>query len=352
MADGGTYRLLDLFAGCGGLTQGFVDSGRFRPVGAVEIDRDAAATYAVNFAEHVHVGDIEQWAGGSLPLAEVVVGGLPCQGFSLLGRRDLADPRNRLWSQYVRVLNRVRPAFFVLENVPQFLDSPEFVSLRRETDRGGALDRWELEAHVLDASRYGVAQVRKRAFVVGRPVGMRPLGPPVPNAEDRVLQDVLRGVEPRVQANELPDSRIEVLGQPVAGAFKMRDLHITPETSAVKLERYRAIPPGGGRRDLPDYLKLPAWRGDYTGAGDVMGRLRWDRPAVTIRTEFFRPEKGRFLHPQEHRPLSHYEAALIQGFPDDYLWCGSKASIARQIGNAVPVPVAAAVAEHLLAHLS
>ncbi len=83
-----------------------------------------------------------------------------------------------------------------------------------------------------------------------------------------------------------------------------------------------------------------------------MGRLRWERPSVTIRTEFFRPEKGRFLHPDENRPLTHYEAALLQGFPDDFMWCGSKASIARQIGNAVPVPLASAVAKHIAAHMA
>lgn len=350
MAEVPTLRVLDLFAGCGGLTQDFVATGSFRPVGAVEIDRQAAATYAVNFGDHVHHGDISGWAGGSLPFAEVVIGGPPCQGFSLLGRRDVADPRNGLWSQYVRVLNRVRPAFFVLENVTQFLDSADFVALRAESSRGGALGSWELEAHVLDASRYGVAQIRKRAFIIGRPAGMRPLGPPE-RTTSPVLRDVLGEIDPAVEADELPDSHVEVLGRRVPGAFKMRDLHVAPRASAVKLERYRAITPGGGRRDLPEHLKLPAWRRDFAGAGDVMGRLRWDRPAVTIRTEFFRPEKGRFLHP-EHRPLTHYEAALLQGFPDGYLWCGSKSSIARQIGNAVPVALAAALGVHLAAHLS
>lgn len=268
-----------------------------------------------------------------------------------MGRRDNTDPRNRLWSECVRALNRVRPAFFVLENVPQFLDSAEFVALRTESSRGGALARWELEAHVLDASRYGLAQVRKRGFVIGRPAGMRPLGP-AERTTSPVLRDVLGQIDPVVEADELPESHVEVFGRRVPGPFKMRDLHVTPRPSAVNLERYRAISPGGGRRDLPEHLKLPAWRRDFSGAGDVMGRLRWDRPAVTIRTEFFRPEKGRFLHADEHRPLTHYEAALVQGFPEGYLWCGSKASIARQIGNAVPVPLVAALAEHLAVHLS
>lgn len=74
-----------------------------------------------------------------------------------------------------------------------------------------------------------------------------------------------------------------------------------------------------------------------------MGRLHWDRPSVTIRTEFFKPEKGRYLHPTAHRAITHHEAARLQGFPDDYLWIGSKVEIARQIGNAVPVALGRAL---------
>ncbi|MGM7420851.1 DNA cytosine methyltransferase [Cellulosimicrobium sp. CpK407] len=78
-----------------------------------------------------------------------------------------------------------------------------------------------------------------------------------------------------------------------------------------------------------------------------MGRLEWEKPSVTIRTEFFKPEKGRFTHPTQHRAITHWEAARLQGFPDDHLWVGDRAQIARQIGNAVPVPLGEAVGRHL-----
>jgi DNA (cytosine-5)-methyltransferase 1 len=78
-----------------------------------------------------------------------------------------------------------------------------------------------------------------------------------------------------------------------------------------------------------------------------MGRMNWDRPSVTIRTEFWKPEKGRYLHPEEHRAITHYEAALLQGFDRNRKWVGSKASIGRQIGNAVPIPLGKAIAAHL-----
>ena len=157
------FRMVDLFSGCGGLTAGFVATGDFVPVAAVEWDRDAAATYAVNFGEHVHVGDISEWVEGSLPAADVVIGGPPCQGFSPLGKGDPDDPRNRLWREYVETIRRIRPAFFVLENVPQFLASDEYRLLEAETARGGDLEDWSLEPFVLNAADYGVAQARKRA---------------------------------------------------------------------------------------------------------------------------------------------------------------------------------------------
>lgn len=109
-----------------------------------------------------------------------------------------------------------------------------------------------------------------------------------------------------------------------------------------------------GRRDFQariEYLSTPAWDAHDAGAGDVMGRLRRGQPSVTIRTEFFKPEKGRYLHPTADRPITHYEAAKIQGFPDDFRWCGSKTAIARQIGNAVPIPLGRAVAGAIYEYL-
>lgn len=346
-----TLRLIDLFAGCGGLTAGFVATGRFAPVAAVELDLEAAATYASNFGDHVHVGDITEWTEGSLPFAEVVVGGPPCQGFSALGRRDPDDPRSQLWEQYVNVLVRVRPSFFVMENVPQFLVSPQFRDLQAETSPTGRLSGWTLEPYVLNAADYGAPQARRRAVVIGRRSGMRPLGPPPPSLSITTVRDAIGNVEAQVVDVDLPDSFIEFRGVSVPGPFKMQELHITRRPTDVSLARYRSIPYGGNRFDLPEELKTPGWQKHQSGAGDVMGRLRWDQPSVTIRTEFFKPEKGRYLHPEQDRPITHLEAALLQGFPSEFQWCGTKASIARQIGNAVPVPLARAVAEHLLRHV-
>jgi DNA (cytosine-5)-methyltransferase 1 len=341
---------MDLFAGAGGFTRGFVSTGRYEPVMAVDCDAHATATYAANFGvDHVLTDDVSLLRHSSLPRTDVVIGGPPCQGFSLLGRRRSDDPRNRLWRDYVAVLKRARPAFFVLENVPGFVKSEEFRLFREQTVGNGDLREFELETHLLNAHHYGTAQARKRAIVIGRRRGLDPLGPP-PRTESPVLADAFPPwVTAQPSTEPWPERRWAPRGHaPVPGAFKLHELHAASPPSALAESRYRAVPPGGSRLDLPEALMTPSWRRHTTGAGDVMGRLHWDRPSVTIRTEFFKPEKGRFLHPDEHRPLTHAEAALIQGFDSSHVWCGSRSSVARQIGNAVPPPLARAVA-HLIA---
>ncbi|MET9023070.1 DNA cytosine methyltransferase [Actinopolymorpha sp. NPDC004070] len=344
--------MIDLFAGCGGLTQGFTATGLFRPVAAVELDVHAAATYAQNFGDHVHVGDIADWVQASLPKAEVVVGGPPCQGFSALGRRNPADPRNAMWRHYVETLRRVQPALFVLENVPQFLRSSEFAQFDAETQRGGLLDRYALEPFVLNSANYGVPQSRRRAVVIGRLRELDALGQP-PETSTATLSDAFpEWLHRRVTDTDLPKSTVEFRGRQIPGVFEIRDLHITRRPTDISKARFRAIPPGGNRNNLPDHLLTPCWRKHKSGSGDVMGRLVWSKPSVTIRTEFFKPEKGRYLHPDEDRPITHAEAAFIQGFPQEgFRWCGNKSSIARQIGNAVPPPLASAIASHLAQRL-
>lgn len=337
------FRVVDLFAGCGGLTAGFAATKRYQSIAAVEIDPMAAATYAANFGDHVHNVDIREWVSGELPEADVVIGGPPCQGFSALGRQDPEDPRNLLWREYVKALARIRPQAFVIENVPQFLKSIQFDDLQSEVGPNGSLHDYEIESFVLNAADYGAPQARKRAVVFGRRRGLPPLGVPPRSQVRHSVETAWVGVPRSVKSVDLP-----ILPGKERGPFKSRELHLTRRPTPRSLERYASIKPGGNRHDIPDELSTPGWRKHKTGAGDVMGRLWWDRPSVTIRTEFFKPEKGRYLHPSEDRPITHFEAARLQGFPDDFLWFGSKSDIARQIGNAVPVPLAEAIARHLL----
>lgn len=347
------YTMIDLFAGSGGLTAGFRAASdgdiKFEPVAAVELDTLAAATYAANHGDHVFVGDINDWLATDIPEVDIVLGGPPCQGFSALGNRDPADPRNRLWEAYVETVRRVQPLYFVLENVPQFLRSGQFAQLERALDRGGPLEDYELEAYQLNAAEYGTPQLRRRAIVLGRRKDLAALGKPEPTTPQSqpTVRQAFKGLRRLVRRVELPDRKRLFGDDQVAGPYKSAELHLTRRFQQISLDRFEEIPPGGNRFDIPDHLLPRCWKNHRSGSGDVMGRLHWNRPSVTIRTEFFKPEKGRYLHPTEHRSITHLEASRIQGFPDNYLWHGSKTAIARQIGNAVPVPLAAAIATHI-----
>ncbi|GAA3745547.1 DNA cytosine methyltransferase [Micromonospora maritima] len=347
------FRVVDLFAGCGGLTEGLRKTGRFKPVGAVEIDLAAAATYAENFgSEHIHHGDIAEWLdGGQVPKADVVVGGPPCQGFSNLGKRLDDDPRNELWREYWRALGMIKPLAFVIENVDRFLDSHQYQQMKAVVGTG-ALRDYELREGVVVAAAFGSSQVRRRAIVIGTHRGLEPIEIPSPELSRehwKTVRQALDGVRHYVPGDQqsLPARSVTHFNRSMRGPFLSHELHITRRYEDISLERFKHIPAGGNRFNLPDHLKSPCWLKHTTGAMDVMGRLRWDQPSVTIRTEFFKPEKGRYLHPSEDRALTHYEAARLQGFDDQFRWCGSKLQIARQIGNAVPVELAAAIGRHV-----
>jgi DNA (cytosine-5)-methyltransferase 1 len=351
--------MIDLFAGCGGMTAGFVAEG-FTPVQAVEWDRAAASTYAANFGEdHIIWGDIAEVADEAIPHADVVIGGPPCQGFSNLGRKDVNDPRNKLWKQFLRFVQISRPSVFVIENVQRFHESAEFQLLLDEADHGMIAD-YQLTSGVLLAADYGVAQRRPRAIVIGSRVGAPRLPEPTHAAQPSLYLEGwesvgsrIAGLPERPASTKLPEVQTEYFGHPIGGEFKWLDLHVGRTPNELSLRRYDSVPPGGGRFNVPTELLPKCWREKPTGTTDVMGRMRWDAPSLTIRTEFFKPEKGQYLHPQwdrddpslrVNRVITHLEAALLQDFPQDYLWCGTKIEIARQIGNAVPVGLAVAIA--------
>jgi DNA (cytosine-5)-methyltransferase 1 len=341
----------DLFAGAGGLTEGFRRAG-FSPVVAVEYDKWAARTYAANFGNHVmacpiedvkvkRVGDVLVWSGFGVdgepleiesPEIDVLVGGPPCQGFSPLGRMndwDYDDPRNQLWKHYARILDILRPKVFVIENVPELLKSAEFRAFQRHLDR--KIKGYKVEFDVLNAAHYGVPQARRRAIVMGSRLGT--LLPPPALAVRRTVRDLIGDLSP------VPDGK---------------NWHVGRNPRPSSIERYKAVPPGGNRFDLIKNRRdlAPAcWLRKKTGSTDVFGRMLWDEPAPTIRTEFFKPEKGRYLHPQAHRPITIREAARLQTFPDAFIFVGSNVQVAKQIGNAVPVDLAYAIAEHTQRHI-
>jgi DNA (cytosine-5)-methyltransferase 1 len=268
-------------------------------------------------------------------------------------------------------------------------------------------DEEKNKRYLLNSADYGAAQARRRAIVIGvrRDLenGRTMTYPPKTHvrrpkrraaASTQPLDGIDAGIsywqpvddifdessKRAVRGTELPDGKefIPEVNAVLPGIFTTPDLHFGRNPEPLSRARYRAIPMGGNRKDLRDkwytqdefgeihvfdspnppgvrtlveYLSTKSWDNHNNGTGDVMGRLRLGEPSVTIRTEFFKPEKGRYLHPTESRPITHYEAARIQGFPLDFRWCGTKTEIATQIGNAVPIPLGTAIAAAIHAYL-
>lgn len=352
----GSIRLIDLFAGAGGFTLGFRNrfGSRVSAVWANDFNKDAAETYNANFGNHCVVGDIVDILENPqtvIPSADIVIGGPPCQGFSLLNKNRQFDPRKALWIPYMQVVERSGARIFVMENVRQLLNTPEHEAIEEEAARLG----FKTASAILCAADYGVPQVRYRAIIIGSldddPKRFFPPEKthynPEPNGTsgNQAMLPILKPYRTvRSAVEDLPVPTTTDIGALPAPL----DLHFTRTPTEKSLERYKVVSEEGMNRfdlqRLAPELTPDCWIRKTKGGTDLFGRMWWDRPAFTIRTEFFKPEKGRYLHPEQHRPITHREAARIQTFPDDFIFNGSKIEVARQIGNAVPPLLAEAVA--------
>jgi DNA (cytosine-5)-methyltransferase 1 len=317
--------VIDLFAGCGGLSIGLTKAG-FQNLIAVEWDASCCSTFRANISPRILQCAIQEIE--TFPQCDLLVGGPPCQGFSNLGERVPNDPRRQLWRHFLRAVKDAQPLIFIMENVPPLLKSAEYKEICKEAKKLG----YNIEGRVLNAADYGTPQLRKRAFVIASRIGE----PPFPKPTHRNPN-----FHPTFETRNLPPWRtvrdaIEDL-PPIPDG---QNWHIGRNPTQLSLRRYRCIPAGGNRWDLPDEIMPPCWKKKTEGGTDLFGRLWWDRPSVTIRTEFYKPEKGRYLHPVEHRPITHREAARLQGFDDSFKFIGSKIEVGIQIGNAVPPPLA------------
>ena len=338
-----TYKLIDLFCGAGGMSLGFTDDrfgGGFTSVLALDSDASAVATHASNIGGESVCGNIETWLeSNEVPSADVVIGGPPCQGFSLLNKKRSGDARRALWEPYLEIVAKSGARVFVMENVAELFRSPELEQIRARAAAYGFCT----EASVLNTADYGAPQTRKRTIVLGWKAGLwSPEFPPLKTHAEGGETNLPPWRTVREAIGDLPVPR----DTEISGKAPL-DLHFKRKPTLKSLQRYRAVPPGGNRFDLQrNALEITpgCWVRKTSGGTDLFGRLWWDRPSVTIRTEFYKPEKGRYLHPEQHRPITHREAARLMGFPDDFRFCGSKVEIARQIGNAVAPSLAGAIA--------
>jgi len=385
----------DLFAGAGGLAVGFHLAG-FHPVFFNEIDEQAAATFHANFPRSTpFVCPIEDLTGEIIRTQsqldgdemDVMVGGPPCQGFSINApTRSETDPRNHLFRHYVRlVLEGIRPKFVVMENVPGLL-SLENGKVLRNVIAAFEQAKYKVAFKILNAAHYGVPQERWRLIFVG--TRLRDVSPSFPTPTHYSLQranftggseftfthaigapaqgDLFFGkLKPpssvREAIGDLPPiksggGKMEMAYDRVAesdyqrmmrkGAGKLYN-HECVGLSSINFQRLKYIKPGGSWRDIPHHL-LPrglqrARRSDHTRR---YGRLNPNTPSCTIMTKCD-PHWGTFIHYRQNRIISVREAARIQSFPDWFQFTGSKNDQYRQVGNAVPPLLAWALARHI-----
>jgi DNA (cytosine-5)-methyltransferase 1 len=357
------YRLIDLFAGAGGMSLGFSErfGQPFKPVWANDFNKYCVETYNANLVNHCIAGDIVDILENpetEIPKADVVIGGPPCQGFSLLNKNREGDPRKQLWRPFMKVVEKSGAEIFVMENVPHLLGTVEHGQVI-EVARQMGFDVWQDK---LLAADYGVPQNRIRAFIIGCkftdpklvfPPRKSHYNPSLKNSQLNLPGMNINGYISNPKIWRTVRDAIGDLPPPVGTEIRNEapplDLHFGRTPTPISIDRYKAIPEEGMNRfDLQKrapHLTPECWKRKKSGGTDLFGRLCWNRPALTIRTEFFKPEKGRYLHPEQHRPLTHREAARIQSFPDDFIFLGTKIEVAKQIGNAVPPLLAARVAD-------
>lgn len=309
---------VDLFAGAGLLGAAFKEAG-FHAKLAVEADPRARASYAANVGADAMECDVRQVRKGIS--CGILLAGPPCQGFSTLGKRDQHDERNSLSLCVADWSRECQPDVVVVENVPPFLESRYWKRLKRRMHaQGYASTYW-----ILNAADYGAPQLRVRAFAIFSRIGL----PEKP--------------QPTVQRHCTVAEAFEGLpAKPDGGG-----LHVAPTPSQLAMSRFKLIPPNGDKRDVmrlaPD-LCPASWMRIGAQATDVWGRIDPDSPANTLRCSFQNASKGRYVHPTEDRVLTLREGARLQGIPDSWNFHGDRTSIARQIGNGVPLALGRAVA--------
>lgn len=315
-------RTAEIFCGAGLLGATF-KRRRCEPVFAADADPRAVASFNRNVAAVAEVWDARKVKASVR--CEIVLAGPPCQGFSTLGRRDPRDERNALSLAIVDWAATTGAKVVVIENVPQFLDSAHWKSVRRALERRG----FEATAWILNAHDFGAPQLRTRAFAILSKHGL-PVPPKSPVAKSTTVRDAFHGL--RIKADN-------------------SGMHVAPEPSPIARARFRHIPPCGDKRDIlksaPE-LCPPSWTRVGVQATDVWGRMDYDSPANTLRCCFQNASKGRYVHPVADRVITLREGARLQGVPDDWEFYGDRTSVARQIGNGVPFPLGAAVAGSIL----
>lgn len=359
MSRNGALTVIDLFAGVGGLAEGFHKAGpetcpAFTLRLLVDTDFESAYTFKRNrpgvpywVADIARISPEKILEHAKLDEVDVVIGGPPCQGFSPAGRRLFDDPRNALLRDFIRIAAKLAPKAILLENVPSLFGEThgkygeELLDNLKETG-------YEAVAKVLQASDFGVPQIRRRAFVLAlrRGMGVTPSLPKGSGPSVTVEQAI--GDLPPLEAGKGQDPTFYATPpqneyqRERRGESTLLFNHVAPNHSADLVQRLSVVPEGGANGQL-----APERRSSDRYYSQAYARLHRDRFAYTVTGSFLNPGSGRFVHYRDVRAITAREAARLQSFDDDFVFHGYLSAQERHVGNAVPPLLARVLAEHL-----
>ena len=337
--------VIDLFCGAGGLSYGFREEG-FAVVAGIDADETCRHAYEANIQAPFLRKDVSSLTGACLKELflsrkhSVLVGCAPCQPFSTYNQKN-DDPNWKLLGDFGRLIAESQPDVVSMENVPRLLNFRDGAVFRDFTDTLRSAG-YDVVFDVLFGPDYGLAQTRSRLVLLASRHGPIDLPEPTHQNDHRTV--------------EMEIGRLPALG--AGGSDREDRLHRASRLSEINVRRIRASKPGGTWRDWPKDLVAQCHRADAgRGYSSVYGRMWPDRPAPTITTQFYGFGNGRFGHPSQDRALSLREGAMLQGFPKDYEFVPDNEDISfknvgRMIGNAVPVPLARAIARTVRDHLA
>jgi DNA (cytosine-5)-methyltransferase 1 len=384
-----TLKVISLFAGAGGMDLGFKNAG-FDIIWANDFDYDATETYRNNIGTHIVHGNILDIKSEDIPNeVDVVIGGFPCQGFSVANtKRSMEDKRNFLYKELLRVVRDKQPKYFVGENVKGILSLGQgevFEMIKQDFRELG----YKIEAKLLNAADYGVPQARQRVIIIGNKIGKEILFPKVTHTPDKHIStkevishfydiDTVERNTNQIVENNNKNIHNHIAYNNVENKFFKRKDGVSQEDicdylkywrnkkgiSTKKVDEYFGYKHTAGhwfRKDnksgsIPkpsDWIKLKKLLGFCDKYDDFVTNLiekeivfeqslriaNWDKPSDTITAST--PE----IHPNKKRRLSVRECAIIQTFPDDFIFHGSLSSQHRQVGNAVPPLLAMQIAK-------
>jgi len=365
------YKVLDLFAGVGGLSYGFAHDDNFEIVASNEILSDMAKAYSLNHSTvKMYNCDIKDFGIKNLTDdlgikkgdIDLIVGGPPCQAFSTVGKRLIDDPRGQLFQEYYRVLKELDPKIFLFENVKGLLSMQKGELLKTILSLFTSLG-YKVKYEVLNSADYGVPQIRERVIIIGTKLDIEFKYPPKTHYNPKENNIFNQGLKPYLTLSEaisdLPliksnEESFEYSSEPnndfqklmrINAPKKLMD-HNAPKNNDRLVRLMESLPDGGTPLDVPEELR------PKSGFKNTYCRLWWNRPSTTITRNLSTPSSSRCIHPKAPRPLTTREGARIQCFPDNYIFYGSRSSKNLQIGNAVPTFLSIALKDAIKQHLN